>query len=165
HYSIPGGTVHSQGRNSVVLEISSTPNIYTFKLWDWGRVDLDGKPRPVHLKHGINSIQWYRDTSWVKQNLFNPEAKLAEGDGWIEERTGLHETEFIETRRHWFSKKVHHRTHDSVNVFNLVEGEEAIIESPDDEFEPFIVHYAETFIIPECIKEYTIRPYGKSEGK
>ncbi|MFC5464858.1 class I mannose-6-phosphate isomerase [Lederbergia graminis] len=165
HYSIPGGTVHSQGRNSVVLEISSTPNIYTFKLWDWGRVDLDGKPRPVHLKHGINSIQWYRDTSWVKQNLFNPEEKLAEGDGWIEERTGLHETEFIETRRHWFSKKVHHRTHDSVNVFNLVEGEEAIIESPDDEFEPFIVHYAETFIIPECIKEYTIRPYGKSEGK
>src|SRR5690606_32673792 len=110
HYSIPGGTVHSQGRNSVVLEISSTPTIYTFKLWDWERVDLDGKPRPVHLKHGINSIQWYRDTSWVKENLFSPNEKIASGDGWIEERTGLHETEFIETRRHWFSKKVHHQT-------------------------------------------------------
>src|SRR5699024_1047698 len=58
HYSIPGGTIHAQGVNSVVLEISSTPNIYTFKLWDWGRLDLDGKPRPVHLEHGINSIQW-----------------------------------------------------------------------------------------------------------
>lgn len=165
HYSIPGGTIHSQGKNSVVLEISSTPNIYTFKLWDWGRVDLDGKPRPVHLKHGINSIQWERDTNWVKKNLFSPSEKVAEGKGWIEERTGLYETEFIETRRHWFSEKVHHKTHDSVNVFTLVEGEQAIVESVNNTFEPFVVNYAETFIIPENIKEYTIRPYGKSEGK
>lgn len=165
HYSIPGGTVHSQGKNSVVLEISSTPNIYTFKLWDWGRVDLDGKPRPVHLEHGINSIQWFRDTNWVKSNLNNPFEEIAEGKDWAEEKTGLHETEFIETRRHWFSNKVFHKTHDSVNVFNLVEGEEALVESINNEFEPFVVHYAETFIIPENIKEYTIRPYGKSEGK
>lgn len=165
HYSIPGGTVHSQGSQSVILEISSTPNIYTFKLWDWGRVDLDGKPRPVHLEHGINSIQWFRDTNWVKRHLFNRREKLAEGGDWKEERTGLYETEFIETRRHWFSGKVHHKTHHSVNVFNLVEGEEAVIESVDNKFEPFVVRYAETFIIPEWIKEYTIRPYGKSEGK
>ena len=165
HFSIPGGTIHSQGKNSVVLEISSTPNIYTFKLWDWGRLDLDGKPRPVHLEHGINSIQWYRDTEWVKENLVNPFEKISDGEGWLEEKTGLHDLEFIETRRHWFSEKVHHKTHDSVNVFNLVEGEEAIVESVNGEFEPFVVHYAETFIIPEQIKEYTIRPYGKSEGK
>src|SRR5699024_5355390 len=76
HFSIPGGTVHSQGRNSVVLEISSTPNIYTFKLWDWGRVDLDGKPRPVHLEHGLNSIQWFRDTSWVKKHLIDVVEKM-----------------------------------------------------------------------------------------
>jgi len=165
HFSIPGGTIHSQGKNSVVLEISSTPNIYTFKLWDWGRVDLDGKPRPVHLEHGINNIQWFRDTHWVKENLINPIKEINRGKGWIEEKTGLYETEFIETRRHWFSEKVYHKTHDSVNVFNLVEGDEAIIESMNNEFEPFIVHYAETFIIPEHIKAYTIRPYGRSEGK
>lgn len=164
HFSIPGGTVHSQGRNSVVLEISSTPNIYTFKLWDWSRLDLDGKPRPVHLEHGINSIQWFRDTEWVQEQL-TPLERVDEGNGWKEEKTGLHETEFIETRRHWFSGKVHHQTHDSVNVFNLVEGEQAIIESINNEFDPFVVNYAETFIVPEHIKEYTIRPYGKSEGK
>lgn len=51
------------------------------------------------------------------------------------------------------------------NRYYLLEGEEAVIESPSGAFEPFVVHYAETFIIPACAKEYTIRPYGKAEGK
>lgn len=165
HFLIPAGTIHSQGKNSLVLEISSTPNYFTFKMWDWGRLGMDGLPRPVHLEHGVNSIQWERDETWVKQNLNNQVEIVAEGDGWYEEKTGLHERQFIETRRHWFSKKVLHNTNGGVNVLNLIEGEEAIIESPTNAFEPYIVHYAETFIIPECVKEYTIKPYGKSEGK
>ncbi|MEH7356134.1 class I mannose-6-phosphate isomerase [Neobacillus drentensis] len=165
HFLIPAGTIHCSGENTMVLEISATPYIFTFKLWDWDRLGLDGLPRPVHIDHGEKVIQWDRNTVWVKDNLINRFERIAEGDGWKEERTGLHEREFIETRRHWFSKKVIHETHGSVNVLNLVEGEEAIIESPTGEFEPFIVHYAETFIIPECIKEYSIRPYGESEGK
>jgi len=36
-----------------------------------------------------------------------------------------------------------------VNVLNLVEGEEAIVESPTGGFEPFVIHYAETFIVPQ----------------
>jgi len=165
HYLIPAGTVHCSGEDSVVLEISATPYIFTFKLWDWGRFGLDGKPRPINIEHGKNVIQWYRTTSWTKKNLVNQIVKVDEGDGWIEERTGLHEREFIETRRHWFSKKVLHNTNDGVNVLNLVEGKEIIVESPSNKFESFIVHYAETFIVPACVGEYTIRPYGKSEGE
>lgn len=73
--------------------------------------------------------------------------------------------EFIETRRHWFDRAVKHYTNGSVNVLNLIEGEEAIVTSPENLFAPFVVHYAETFIIPENIKEYTIAPYGKSKGQ
>ncbi|MFS0614446.1 class I mannose-6-phosphate isomerase [Lederbergia ruris] len=165
HFLIPAGTIHSQGKNSVVLEISSTPNYYTFKLWDWGRLGLDGLPRPVHLEHGFNNIDWERNESWAKNHAINCVKKVDEGEGWIEERTGLHEREFIETRRHWFSKPVTHYTNGGVNVLNLIEGEEAIIESPLNEFDPFIVHYAETFIIPAKIRRYSIRPFGKSKGK
>ncbi|ASK32791.1 mannose-6-phosphate isomerase [Chryseobacterium sp. T16E-39] len=165
HVSIPAGTVHCSGANSVVLEISATPYIFTFKLWDWGRMGLDGKPRPISLDHGKNVIQWDRTTSWTKENILNLTEPVAEGDGWREERTGLDELSFIETRRHWFTKKVVHHTRGVVNVLNLVDGREIIVESPDHSFEPYIIHYAETFIVPAHIGTYTISPHGESEGK
>jgi hypothetical protein len=59
-----------------------------------------------------------------------------EAPGWIEERTGLHELQFIETRRHWFTSPVEHDASTGVHVLNLVEGEEAIVESPTAAFEP-----------------------------
>jgi mannose-6-phosphate isomerase class I len=164
HFLIPAGTVHCSGGNSMVLEISATPYIFTFKMWDWGRLGLDGQPRPIHLRHGAANIQWDRTTEWTYRNLINRVDVVAQGCGWREERTGLHEREFIETRRHWFSKSVPHDTLGGVNVLNLVEGEEAIVESPDRAFEPFVIHYAETFIVPADVGPYTIRPHGVSLG-
>ena len=166
HYSIPAGTVHCSGAGSMVLEISATPYIFTFKLWDWGRLGLDGKPRPVHLEHGRRNIAWERTASWVDRNLVNRTERIGEGDGWVEERTGLHEFEFIETRRHWFTAPVEHSTEGSVNMLNLVEGDEAVVESPTGAFEPFTVHYAETFVIPASVDRYIIRPAdGSRSGK
>ena len=165
HFLIPAGTIHCSGKNSMVLEVSATPYIFTFKLWDWDRLGLDGLPRPIHFEHGLMNIAWDRDTNWVRKNLINQIDPVAEGPGWREERTGLHELEFIETRRHWFTGPTPHETRDTVNVLNLVEGEEAVVESPTRAFEPFVVHYAETFIVPAAVGEYTISPTGLSKGK
>ena len=165
HYLIPGGTIHCSGAGSLVLEISATPNLFTFKLWDWQRLGLDGKPRPINVERGSKVIAWNRNTDYVFEHLANHFEKISEGEGWDEIKTGLHPNEFIETRRTRFSVPVTHHTEGGVHVLNLVEGEEAVVESPDGSFSPFVVHYAETFIIPGSIKAYTIRPYAKSEGK
>ena len=165
HYLIPAGTIHCSGANSMVLEISSTPNIFTFKLWDWNRLGLDGKPRPINVERGKQVIQWNRTTEWVNKNIRNHFEVLSQEDGIMEERTGLHPNEFIETRRHTFSKTVEHNTNGGVNVLNLVDGYEAVVESPEGKFEPFTVHYAETFIIPACVGRYTITPLGGEECK
>jgi hypothetical protein len=149
----------------MVLEISATPYIFTFKLWDWGRLGLDGKPRPINIEHGKEVIDWSRNTKWVKENLINRIKEIDRGDDWIEEQTGLHENEFIETRRHWFTSKVVHNTNGGVNVICLIEGEQAIVESPNNSFDPFAVNYIETFIMPATIGKYTIRPFGNSIGK
>ncbi len=165
HFAIPAGTVHCSGRNSMVLEISATPYIFTFKMWDWDRVGLDGTPRPIHLEHALANIQWDRETEWTNDNLVDQVESVTEGDGWREERTGLHHLEFIEVRRHWFTGTAPHDTHGTVNVLNLVEGSEAVVESPSGAFEPFVVHYAETFIVPAAVGEYTIRPHGQGVGE
>jgi mannose-6-phosphate isomerase class I len=164
HFAIPAGTVHCSGANSMVLEISATPYIFTFKMWDWGRLGLDGVPRPVHLEHARRNIAWERTTSWVLDQLTGPAKPIASGPGWCEERTGLHDLEFIETRRHWFTTTMRHDTKGTVNVLNLVAGPAALVTSPEDAFAPFVVHYAETFIIPASVGPYRVSPLGEGES-
>jgi mannose-6-phosphate isomerase class I len=158
HFSIPAGTVHCSGSDNLVLEISTTPYIFTFKLWDWGRAGLDGKPRPIHLQHGLANIRWNRDTAWVRRELLNQVEKISEGKGWREERTGLHSAEFLETRRTWFTESVQFDTEDTLHVLNLVEGEAVIVESMTGAFKPLEIHYAETFIVPAAVGRYMVRP-------
>lgn len=164
HFAIPAGTVHCSGANSMVLEISATPFIFTFKLWDWGRVGLDGIPRPVHLDHGARNIQWDRDTAWVDDNLIGQVETIRTDGDVIEESTGLHELEFIEVRRHWFTEAADHDTDGTVNVLNLVEGDEVRVVSPTGAFDPFTVHYAETFIVPAAVGEYRIERTEQSRS-
>ncbi len=164
HFLIPAGTVHCSGAGSMVLEISATPYLFTFKLWDWGRMGLDGNPRPIHLDHGRQVIRWERTTAWVREQLVNRIEPLTGGVGWIEERTGLHELEFIETRRHRFDATVPHDTHGTVNVLCLVDGLQVVLESPSDAFDPFLLNYAEVVVVPASVGAYTVRPHGPSTG-
>lgn len=165
HFLIPAGTCHCSGSNAMVLEVSATPYIFTFKLWDWGRLGLDGRPRPVHLDHGEQVIQWNRTTSWVKENLVNDIRLVREDEHVREEHTGLHELEFIETRRYWIEDNVEIEPDDAVSMLNLIEGEQAIVESLDGSFEPYEVHYAETFIVPAAAGAFRlVNPTGARIG-
>ena len=156
HFLIPAGTIHCSGSGAMVLEISATPYIFTFKLWDWGRLGLDGKPRPINISRGEKVIQ-ERRTGWVMENLVSPIHTVAENEHYVEEHTGLHELEFIETRRFTIQDFAELDCHESVNVLNLVDGEKCLVESIDGSFAPYEVHYAETFIVPECVGKYRLR--------
>lgn len=158
HVAIPAGTIHCSGSNSMVLEISATPYIFTFKLWDWGRVGLDGVPRPIHLAHGLKNIQWDRDTDWIYKNIVHQEKTIHEENGIKIEKTGLHAFEFIDTFRYNLTESTEVEMDDSVHVINLVDGKSALIESTDGRFEPFEIHYAETAVIPAKVHCFKITP-------
>lgn len=158
HILIPAGTVHCSGKNTMVLEISATPYIFTFKLWDWGRIGLDGLPRPIHVNHGMKNIQWDRDTQWIYENCVGQQKTIEKAEGYEVERTGLHNREFIDTFRYTLNEPYTVNMKDSVHVMNLVEGSHAFIYSVDGSFEPFEVHYAETMIIPAVVGKYKIVP-------
>ena len=158
HFLIPAGTIHCSGANAMVLEISATPYIFTFKLWDWGRVGLDGLPRPINIEHGAQVIQWDRDTRWVKENLVGRVRCVYDGADYTEEATGLHELEFIETRRYTVRTQLELDLQGALSVCNLVDGQAAVVTSPTGAFAPFEVHYAETFILPAAAGKVCIQP-------
>lgn len=54
---VPAGTVHAIGAGLLVAEIQQMSN-NTFRLYDWGRVGSDGKPRPLHIEQGIQAIDY-----------------------------------------------------------------------------------------------------------
>ena len=92
HFLIPAGTVHCSSADCMVLEVSATPYIFTYKLWDWDRTDLDGNPRPIHIEDGARNIQWDRDASWVKGHLINQVETLYDDEGREDRpaRVGVH---------------------------------------------------------------------------
>lgn len=164
HFLIPAGTIHCGGKGTVILEISATPYIFTFKMWDWGRVGLDGKPRPLHVEEGLKNIQLQRDTVWVKKNLVNQFQIIKDNQYEKVERTGLAKnTEFIETLRHQIKTVAHLSNHGSVNMLNMVSGQEAKVTSQDGSFTDFDIHFGETFIVPASVNEYEIENSNQVE--
>lgn len=54
---VPGGRVHAIDRGCLLLEIQQNSNT-TYRVYDWGRVGTDGKPRSLHVKQALASIVW-----------------------------------------------------------------------------------------------------------
>lgn len=158
HFLIPAGTVHCSTADCMVLEVSATPYIFTFKLWDWDRVGLDGLPRPIHIEDGKKVIQFDRDTNWVRKNLINRFETISETEHFKEVKTGLHELEFIETHVFTTDERIEIVSDGEFSMLNLVDGQAAVVESTDGWFPPYTVHYAETFIIPADAGNVVIRP-------
>ena len=159
HFLIPAGTIHCSGAGTMVLEISATPYLFTFKLWDWGRVGLDGRPRPVHLGHGRQVIRWDRDTGWVRRNLVGRAREVDESCGAARvEVTGLHELEPLETRRYEIApgQRALHDTRGTLSVLNLVGGSEVTVSSPTGAFPPLVIHYVETFVVPASVGRFEV---------
>ncbi|MBC1531099.1 mannose-6-phosphate isomerase [Listeria booriae] len=158
HFLIPSGTIHCSGANAMVLEVSLCAYIFTFKLWDWGRLGMDGTPRPVYIDHGKKVMNWNRSEAWVKENLVNHFTVLVDEPGHKKEQTGLYEYEQIVSERDWFTDYVDYdNSEQTVNMLNLIEGEEVEVISVEGLFEPYTVHFAETFIIPAQIEKFRIR--------
>jgi mannose-6-phosphate isomerase len=54
---VPSGQVHAIDKGNLILEIQQNSDT-TYRVYDWGRVGLDGKPRKLHIAESLESIQW-----------------------------------------------------------------------------------------------------------
>jgi mannose-6-phosphate isomerase len=54
---VPAGTVHALGPGLVVAEIQQNSDT-TYRIYDWGRMGADGKPRELHIEQALEVIDW-----------------------------------------------------------------------------------------------------------
>ena len=164
-FVIPAGTVHCSGANNLVLEISATPYIYTFKIYDYLRTDLDGTPRPISYERAFEVIDFRRKTDWVRQNLLARPTCLAEGKGWrrlLLTDSGL---VFYHVERVEMTASYADTTEfDGVHVLCVVEGQGARLVRESDSA-ALELSYAETVIIPGACGPYRLEPLGEAEVK
>ncbi len=52
---VPSGRIHALGGGNIILEIQENSDT-TYRIYDWGRTGLDGKPRALHVEEAMKNI-------------------------------------------------------------------------------------------------------------
>ena len=75
-FFIEAGTLHAIGKGIFLAEIQQNSNT-TYRVYDYGRLGADGKPRELHVEKAIDVTNCTPPTRST-----NPEGKLIVGDGF-----------------------------------------------------------------------------------
>jgi len=165
---LPAGTIHSSGRNQVILEIGSlTIGSYTYKMYDYLRLDFDGKQRPIHTKLGEENVRQDRRYS-VIHNPESPEYIVqkprldCQGEGWQEYILGENPQMYISLRRLEFEKQCQQDTKgEKFHVLTLVDGDHVRIRSVEHPERYFDLDFMEIACVPASMGKYVIENLGK----
>ncbi|HZW38005.1 MAG TPA: class I mannose-6-phosphate isomerase [Ignavibacteriaceae bacterium] len=158
-FLIPNGTVHCSGEGNLVLEISATPYIFTFKIYDYMRRDLEGNLRPINIERGFKNIRFERRKSWVQENLVAKPKVISSGKGWQEVVLYDKPYTFYNINRIEFADEYVMNTNGLAYSTNLVQGEQVEIISENGRVTK--LSYLETMLIPAATGELRIINKGK----
>jgi mannose-6-phosphate isomerase class I len=165
-FFLPSGTIHSSGRNQLVLELGSlTVSAYTYKIYDYTRMDITGKPRPIHTKLSELALHFERDSKWVSKNLVfdphTPVSTLKNSSEFLLGKSPLvpFETSQIELMAGGVFEG---ETKGRFVGLSLVDGEEITISSIDNPDKYYTAKYLDVVIIPACLGRYRIQA-GKNQ--
>ncbi len=160
---LPAGTIHSSGRNQLVLELGTlTSSAYTYKIYDYTRMDITGKPRPLHTKLAEQALVFERDAEWVMKHLAFPPRLLCEGQGWRELLVGQYEDIYFETHRIEMATGSRYpgENKDDFTVITIVDGESARIQSVEDPGCNYEAGYLDVILVPASIGKYEVIATG-----
>ncbi|MBL8813047.1 MAG: class I mannose-6-phosphate isomerase [Planctomycetaceae bacterium] len=142
---VPAGTVHALGPGIVLAEVQQQSNL-TFRLHDWGRVDANGNPRPLHLEESMACTDFERGPV----QAIVPRT-LAEGRVNSEE---LVRCPYFAIRRHTATTEVSLADRDEFRILMILSGKGRLETSTGIRaFEK-----GTTILIPACSKSLQVAP-------
>ncbi|MGE5432128.1 MAG: class I mannose-6-phosphate isomerase [Syntrophomonadaceae bacterium] len=162
-FCIPNGTVHCSGSGNLVLEISATPYIFTFKIYDYLRRDLEGNLRPINIERGLKNIRPERKGEWVRNNLVAKPEVIASGSDWQLLELYNKPFTFYKILRLEFSNSYELNTNGMAYTINLVEGESIEVNAANGRKSSLA--YLETMVVPAAAEKVTFRNTGKKPCK
>ena len=165
---LPAGTIHSSGRNQVILEIGSLPiGSSTYKMYDYLRLDFDGKQRPIHTRLGEENVAQHRRASVIHDPespdyIVQKPRVAVEGDGWKEIILGENEQLYFSLRRLDFEKTCRQDTcGERFHVLSLVDGDQVLVRSVAHPERCFKMDFLDIVCVPADMGEYEIVNLGK----
>ena len=161
-FLIPSGTIHCSGAGNLVLEISATPYIFTFKMYDWMRLDLEGNPRSLNIGRAFENLYFDQRGERVAREFISTPREIARGDGWRVVHLPTHDEHFYDVRRYEFARRVEVATGGSCHVGNLVDGGHITVRTKDLSLS---VAYGETFVVPAAADAYELLNETPGEAK
>lgn len=160
---LPAGTIHSSGRNQVILEIGSlTIGSYTYKMYDYLRLDFDGKQRPIHTRLGEENVRQDRRYSVIHdpespEYIVQKPRLAASGEGWEEYILGENPQVYFSLRRLEFEKKCEQDTGGKLfHVLTLVDGDAVRVRSVRHPERYFDLQFMDIVCVPADMGRYVI---------
>ena len=146
-FFLPAGRIHSIGSGCFIAEIQQTSDI-TYRIYDFGRLGLDGKPRELHTELSKAAIDYtvLPDYKTPYQSIKNQENKLVS-------------CKYFTTSLYELDKEVTKDMSglDSFVIAICVEGSGSLT---DSEANAVSLRQGETVLIPACSRSFTLRPEG-----
>jgi mannose-6-phosphate isomerase len=144
---IEAGTVHALGAGLLIAEIQQASDT-TYRLYDWNRIDRDGKPRQLHIQQALAVIDFARgpvDAVATKSQQNEPIERLVACDKFVLDRWQLDATQSL--------------AHDNrFHILTVVEGSAAISSSGNR----FTLPRGGTTLIPATTRPVEVKAQGKA---
>jgi mannose-6-phosphate isomerase len=149
HVCVPAGSLHAIMGGLLIAEIQQNSNT-TYRIYDWNRLGVDGKPRPLHIDKGLDVINFDQ----IEPGLCPP-ALIAEESG-IRRLSLCHNSYFVTERVEMMQGASYHGccTGDSLEIWGVIEGQATI---NDVQFNA--VRFA---LLPAALGEYVVRATSKA---
>jgi len=144
---IEAGTVHALGAGLLIAEIQQASDT-TYRLFDWNRVDQNGKLRPLHIEQSLETINYDRGPVNPVQpkQTENPHVeRLVKCDKFILDRWTIASATSL-------------RTDEGPHILTVIEGSVSVENGERD----LVLRRGDTTLIPASAGRGKISPQGRA---